>query len=320
MTSRPRSCCSACCALPLLACWLRRSSSARGARRRGVRGARRAPSVAPRGPGWRRHLPARVRARDRRARRRAPRGRRRRVAVPVEQATIVLVMDHSRLDDGDRRRAQPARSPRKRAGEAFLDEVPREGPRRRRRLQPRAPSCPEPDDATAADAQGASTRMTPSGGTATGEGLALGARVAAKRARAGKKRRRPRSSCCPTARRPAAAIRSRSPRRPRRPASRSTRSRSAPSGTIRCPRRRAAATRCRPTRRRCAQIALVSGGKSFTAADAEQLSAVYKELGSQLGTQAGAARGHGRRRRRRAASLLLAGAALVLRAGSAAST
>ena len=46
------------------------------------------------------------------------------VAVPAEQASIVLDDGPLRLDAGDRRRARRAWSPPATAGEAFLEEVP----------------------------------------------------------------------------------------------------------------------------------------------------------------------------------------------------
>ena len=57
------------------------------------------------------------------------------VAVPAEQASIVLAMDHSgSMQATD---VAPSRlAPRARAGEAFLDHVPAKRARRRRRVRP----------------------------------------------------------------------------------------------------------------------------------------------------------------------------------------
>ena len=49
-----------------------------------------------------------------------------------------------------------------------------------------------------------------------------------------------------------------------------------------------------PDRETLRQIADTSGGKAFEATDADSLGAVYEQLGSRIGTQAGVARGDDR--------------------------
>ena len=93
------------------------------------------------------------------------------VAVPAEQATIVLAMDHSGSMMATDVAPRGSR-PRKDAGEAFLDEVPDRvrvgGVVFNHRAQ--AVSSPTTDRDGVRSALEAA--MTPSGGTATGDALA----------------------------------------------------------------------------------------------------------------------------------------------------
>ena len=204
------------------------------------------------------------------------------VAVPAEQATIVLAMDHSgsmmatdvvavaaRRGARTRARRSWTRCPKRvRVGGVVFDQsrrgrgLPDDRPRRAARRRSKA-------------------AMKPSGGTATGDALATSLRDDHTRAR----RRRARSCCSPTARRPTAATRCRSPTRPSSSASRSTPSRSAPP-RARCP----TATRSRRTRRRCSRSPSAPAAQAFTAEQSDALSAVYEKLGSEVARRRRSAR------------------------------
>ena len=230
-------------------------------------------SVVPRRPGWRRHVPLALAGLATAALIAALARPQVSVAVPAEQATIVLAMDHSgsmAATDVSPSRLTAALD----AGEAFLDKVPKRVRVGGVVFDNRAEAVQSPTTDRAALRDALQAAMKPSGGTATGDALATALEmVRHRRAR----RRRARSCCSPTARRPTAATRCRSPTRPRSSASRSTPSRSAPP-PARCP----TATPCRRTRRRCEQIAERSGGTASTASEASKLSAVYEKLGSEV--------------------------------------
>ena len=92
------------------------------------------------------------------------------------------------------------------------------------------------------------------------------------------------------------------------PACRSTRSRSAPpTAVVEANGRRCAS---RPTRRRCSEVARLSGGATFAAEDAGALDEVYERLGSQIGT----------REEKREISAGFAAAGLLLLGGSLAAS
>jgi Ca-activated chloride channel family protein len=130
-----------------------------------------AVSAVPRSPGWRRHLPLGLAGLATAALIAALARPQVSVAVPAEQATIVLAMDHSgsmmATDVAPSRLAAATE-----AGEAFLDEVPERvrvgGVVFNHRAQ--AVSSPTTDRAEVRSALEAA--MTPSGGTATGDALA----------------------------------------------------------------------------------------------------------------------------------------------------
>jgi Ca-activated chloride channel family protein len=130
-----------------------------------------AVSAVPRSPGWRRHLPLGLAGLATAALIAALARPQVSVAVPAEQATIVLAMDHSgsmMATDVAPSRLDAAKD----AGEAFLDEVPDRvrvgGVVFNHRAQ--AVSSPTTDRAEVRSALEAA--MTPSGGTATGDALA----------------------------------------------------------------------------------------------------------------------------------------------------
>ena len=130
-----------------------------------------AVSAVPRSPGWRRHLPLCLAGLATAALIAALARPQVSVAVPSEQATIVLAMDHSgsmMATDVAPSRLEAAKD----AGEAFLDEVPDRvrvgGVVFNHRAQ--AVSSPTTDRGEVRSALEAA--MTPSGGTATGDALA----------------------------------------------------------------------------------------------------------------------------------------------------
>ena len=204
-----------------------------------------AASVVPRRPGWRRHVPLALAGLATAALIGALARPQVSVAVPAEQATIVLAMDHSgsmMATDVAPSRLVAARD----AGEAFLDKVPervrvggvvfnhaRRGRRRRPttdRDELRRPRC---DDA-----------MKPSGGTATGDALATSLAMMRKAAEgAGRDRAALRRQGDARAR----------PAADRRRGQEARRSRSTPSRWARRRARCPTATRSRRTRRRCAR-------------------------------------------------------------------
>ncbi len=237
----------------------------------------------PRTPAWRRWLPPALLALAAAGARRRARAPERTVAVPVEQASVVLVTDASRLDGRDRRRADPAgRRPRRRA-RRFLDKVPDE-------LRvglvgystiPHTVLRPTHDrDTVRSTLDG----LVADGGTATGDALAealLGARAREPEGQAPARRR---SCCSPTARRPTGATRSRSPARPRRlkiPIY--TVALGTPDGVV--PGGPGGFTPVPPDPETLRRIAEVSGGRAFTAEDADAVRGVYEKLGSQIGTK-----------------------------------
>ena len=126
------------------------------------------------------------------------------------------------------------------------------------------------------------------GGTATGDALQVALDTLEREPRGADGRRPPSAivllsdGTTTTGRDPVGVARSGA----RAEGSRSTRSRSAratrpcrtPASARRC-------CRCRPTPRRCASIAEASGGRAYSAQDDQQLSSIYKTLGSQLGTR-----------------------------------
>ena len=189
---------------------------------------------------------------------------------------------HVGLDERDRRRARPASPPPRRPPTRFLDRVPEAAAGRPRRLRRRPAHGAAPDAGPRAgrsDARrAAAPRAAPRPATrSTARSTALGTRG---------KNSPPAAivllsdGASKTGARPGRGRRSRRAR----PASRSTRSRSAPP-TASSSARRPGPRRSRPTPRRCAQVAEISGGSAFTAEDADALDEVYETLGSRIGTK-----------------------------------
>jgi Ca-activated chloride channel family protein len=262
-----------------------------------------AASVTPRRPGWRRHVPMLVFAGALAVLVVAAARPRTTVAVPVERASIMLVTDVSGsmlATDVAPNRLTAARQ----AAERFVDKVPKQvnvGVMQFNQV-PQVLQSPTPDRAVARDALG---RLRASGGTATGDAVQTAVRVLG-------------TTATNNGKRPPAAIvllsdgastRGADPVAAARAAAKQhipvyTVALGTPGGTITVPRTSGgtATRRVPPDTQSLAQMASVSHGQSYKAADASRLSDVYKRLGSQLG----------RKRERREITSAFAGGALAL--------
>jgi Ca-activated chloride channel family protein len=274
-----------------------------------------AASVVPRRPGWRRHAPMLVVLIAVAALVLAAAKPQRSVAVPVERASIMLVTDVSgsmQATDVRPTRLEAARA----AARRFVREVPKGVNVGVMALssKPRVLASPTRDrDAVNA----ALSQLTPRGGTGTGEAIQAATRILNKAPGVGGKR-------------PPAAIvlisdgsstgdvdpvaAAQAARRLRIPIY--TVALGTAQGKITVPRPGGAGgTETRsvpPDPQSLSEIAKASGGKTYTAADANKLKDVYERLGSLLGTKtekreitAGFAGG--------GLALLLLGAAMSLR-------
>lgn len=241
------------------------------------------PSVAPNRPHWRRHVPLAIVALALVALVFAAAGPQKTVAVPVERASIMLVNDVSgSMTATDVKPTRMAAA--KRAAREFLAKVPK-------RVNvgimafnntPRVLQSPTLDR-VAADV--AIDRMTSSGGTATGEAIATAAGSVQGPAVNGK---RPPAAivllsdgASTTGRDPIAAARFAREKNIRI----YTVVLGTESGTITVP-RRGGGTQTKavpPDPEALAEVARVSGGKTFTADTSTGLTQVYERLGSQLG-------------------------------------
>ena len=196
------------------------------------------------------------------------------VAVPVEQASVVLVTDTSRsmtATDVAPDRLDAARS----AAERFLDEAPKE-------LRVGAVAFSDtarvlqPPTTDHEQVRAALAGLTADGGTATGDGLA-----AALESLEGGKRRPPAaivllSDGKQTSGRDAVAV-AQEAREQHVPVY--TVALGTPDGVV------DGILRVPPDPEALRQIAQASGGQAFEASDGDELSAVYERLGSQLGTR-----------------------------------
>jgi Ca-activated chloride channel family protein len=227
-------------------------------------------SVVPRRPGWRRHVPLALAGLATAALIGALARPQVSVAVPAEQATIVLAMDHSgsmMATDVSPSRLIAARD----AGEAFLAKVPKKvrvgGVVFNHRAE--AVASPTTDRALVKDA--INQAMTPSGGTATGDALATSLEM------------------IKAAKAPGAIVllsdgKATHGRDPLPIADEAkklgvkiyTVALGTPSGTL--PNGDAVP----PDTATLKEIASRSGGEAFTADQASQLSAVYEKLGSEI--------------------------------------
>jgi Ca-activated chloride channel family protein len=289
--------------LPLLAAWYALEQRNRRAAAAAFAAPRLQPSVAPRRPRWRRHLPAAAMALALALLVLAAARPQRTVAVPLQRASIMLATDVSgSMLATD---VQPSRLiAAKRAARDFLGRVPRNVDVGVLAFNQHATVLQSPTRDRPA-ARAAIDRLAVSGGTATGEGIA--AALGALRSVPAVGGHRPPGAIVLIS--DGASTRGRDPlevahqaRRLRIPVytvalgtEQGTIEVAGPGGTTRT-------VRVPPDPRSLAAIAGVSGGRSFTAADASGLAAVYERLGSQLG----------HRHAKRQVTAAFAGGALVL--------
>jgi Ca-activated chloride channel family protein len=243
-----------------------------------------APSIAPHRPRWRRHVPVTILALAVATLVVAAARPQRTVAVPIEQAQILLVTDVSGsmlATDVAPSRLVAAR----RAAQQFVAHVPRKV-RVGVMAFNQAPQVLQSPTTDRDAIDSALERLHSSGGTATGVALQTAIRVLSQ-------------TPAPGVKRPPSAIvllsdgtstRGVSPTDVARDAARRkipiyTVALGTPSGTITVP-RKGGGTETRPVPpdpESLASIARLSGGRAATAATAGSLSDVYQRLGSQLG-------------------------------------
>ena len=245
-------------------------------------------SVAPKRPGWRRHAPMAVYAVALAVLIGALARPQTTVAVPDERASIMLVTDISgSMQATD---VKPTRlAAAKKAANTFLDMVPtkiRVGAIAFNQ-QPRGLSTPtrERDGVKAAI-----NRLQPSGGTATGEALAAALTVLNRQRTPGDDGKRPPAAIVLLS--DGASVRGRDPVTIAQQAAKQhipiyTIALGTQSGTITAPGAggRMETKPVPPDRAVMRQIAQVSKGQTFAPTDADALEAVYKRLGSQVGTK-----------------------------------
>jgi Ca-activated chloride channel family protein len=263
------------------------------------------PSVMPRRPGWRRHAPAVALALALAVLIVAAARPQRTVAVPVEQASILLATDVSgSMTATD---VKPTRlAAAKRAALRFAASVPSQvsigviafnG----------APAVLQSPTRDRSAVRSAIARMRSSGGTATGEAIAQAVRVLAAPAGGG----RPAPSAVVLLS-DGKSTRGRDPIAAARAAGKAhipvyTVALGTAAGTITVPRPGGKGTEVRtvpPDPQALADIARASGARSFTAQSATGLAAVYRQLGSRLS--------HRKERRQVTAAFAGAGLALLL--------
>jgi Ca-activated chloride channel family protein len=267
-------------------------------------------SVAPRRPGWRRHAPMVAFALALAVLIVAAARPQRTVAVPVEQAAVMLATDVSgsmQATDVKPSRLVAAR----RAARQFVSAAPRgvnigvmAFGSRPRVLQ--SPTTQREDIETALN------RLAPRGGTRTGDAIAAAVRTL-------------RTPLAPGRKPPPSAIvllsdgASKQGKDPVQAAQEAKRARipvytialGTATGTIEVPRPGGQGgtevRRVPPDPQSLAEIARASGGQTFTAGNAKELRSVYDRLGSQLGTA---------RRKRQLTSSFAGGALVLLLAGA----
>jgi len=262
-------------------------------------------SVAPRRPGWRRHAPMAAFALALAVLIVAAAKPQKTVAVPVERAAIMLATDVSgSMEAID---VKPSRLvAARRAARNFVNGVPAgvnvgvmafNG-------RPRVLQSPTPERE---DIETALNRLSPSGGTATGDAITAALKIL--RQPTGLNKKVPPSAIVLLS--DGASTKGRNPIAAAQEARRAkipvyTVALGTPAGTIEVPRPGGKGgtevRRVPPDPTSLAQIARASGGRAFTAADAGELKRVYQKLGSQLGTE----------KRKRQLTSSFAGGALVL--------
>lgn len=260
-----------------------------------------APSVVPRRPGWRRHAPPALAALALSGLLVAVARPQVSVAVPSEQASIVLAMDHSgsmQATDVAPSRLDAAVA----AGEAFLDEVPRRVKVGGVVFDHRAEAVQAPTTDRAVLRQALREAMRPSGGTATGDALATSLAML----RAGAPGVQPRPPAAVVLLSDGTSTHGRDPL----PVAEQARAQGVPVYTV------ALGTphgtlpdgeRVPPDADALRAIAERSGGEALSARDADALGAVYERLGTQVATE----------QREREVTAAFAGGALLLLAGGA---
>ena len=238
-----------------------------------------APSVVPRHPGWRRHAPLLLAALAMAGLIAALARPQVSVAVPAEQASIVLAMDRSgSMEATD---VAPSRLVAAlRAGEAFLDRVPARVKVGGVVFNHRAEAVQSPTADRAALRAALRAGMKPAGGTATGEALATSLAMLRARPRAG-------------GRRPPAAIvllsdgKSTCGRDPVAIAAEARRL-GIPVYTVALGTSAGRLPNGKPVPPDTATLRAIaqrSGGRAFTAQEAGALGAVYDRLGSEVATR-----------------------------------
>jgi Ca-activated chloride channel family protein len=266
-------------------------------------------SVAPRTPGWRRHVPLAVYGVALTVLVVALAKPQTTVAVPVERASIMLTTDYSgsmQSTDVAPSRLAAART----AAERFLRQVPANVRVGLVAFNQSARLVESPSTDREA-VRGAIAVLQPSGGTATGEALAVSLAALT------------RETDSAGVRAPAAIVllsdgKSVRGRKPQLLATRAkelkipiyTVTLGTPAGTIRVTRSNGT-TETRhvpPDPNEMRAVAALSGGKAYTAATAKDLSAVYEQLGSRIGT----------RPEKREITAAFSGGALILLAAGAA--
>jgi Ca-activated chloride channel family protein len=267
-------------------------------------------SVAPRRPGWRRHAPMFAFALALAVLIVAAAKPQKTVAVPVERASIMLATDVSgSMEATD---VKPSRLvAARRAARQFINGVPRgvnigimafNG-------RPRVLQSPTP---ARDDIETALSRLSPSGGTATGDAITAAVRVL--RQPTGINKKPPPSAIVLLS--DGASTKGKNPIAAAQEAKRAkipvyTVALGTPAGTIEVPRPGGAGgtetRRVPPDPDSLAQIARASGGQTFTADNASDLKRVYQKLGSQLGTE---------KRKRQLTSSFAGGALVLLLAGA----
>ncbi|MEA2306345.1 MAG: Ca-activated chloride channel [Solirubrobacteraceae bacterium] len=243
------------------------------------------PSVAPRRPGWRRHVPMAIFALALAVLVVALARPQASVAVDVERASVVLVTDRSgsmAATDVAPTRLRAALG----AADAFLRRVPKQVRVGAVAFNQDAATLQRPTTNRQAVRQKLAA-LVPSGGTATGDALAAALRAIRLEPTVGGKR--PPSAIVLIS--DGKSVRGRSPLDAAREARRLkvpiyTVALGTPQGTITV--RTANGTQQRrvpPDPTTLQQVANLSGGQAFGAADATKLDAVYRRLGSQVSTE-----------------------------------
>jgi Ca-activated chloride channel homolog len=253
-------------------------------RRRRAAAAFAAPAVAasatPRRPGWRRHAPLALAGIALAVLILALARPQATVAVPVEQASVVLALDHSgsmQATDVSPSRLAAVRE----AADAFLDRVPEDVRVGAVAFDHRARAVASPSTDREELRDGLEQALKPSGGTATGDAMQTALSMLNHRAN----------------KRPPSAIVllsdgvSTSGRDPMEVADTARKAKvpvhtvalGTESGTITTP--DGSTQRVPPDIDTLREIAERTGGKAFRTADASELSAVYEELGSKVATK-----------------------------------